>query len=293
VSHLALVLLAALAMEDGAAAPPATPALPGHMLPSDQRVPIPYELANGRIVFKINIAGREAWAVLDSAAMVSIADLKFARAAGLNLEPASNANDAQGAVTHRATDVPFAIPGQIEFRHPHIGVTDLGGYKKLVEHKVDLVLGLDVLGSRALFVDPGTRTLRFALSGGFPEASPVQSVALKNMKPPVIELAVGSETAQVVVATSAKGALYLFPDAWTRIVPEDARIEMVTLPGGDSVKSTKLAELQIGSVHIPDVEVRQVPQAGDGDGFIGMGLLGRFRLLLDFDAGTMVLDTSK
>lgn len=112
-----------------------------------------------------------------------------------------------------------------------------------------------------------------------------------NAKTPQIEVTVGNEKVVVSMDTGFNGHLDLTPAAWQRIVPKDAATGTRFTTGADGktyVKKTALLpEIAIGSLRMTDVEVGESPLLGEGDGLLGMGILGKFRFALDIKMGKL------
>ena len=54
--------------------------------PSAERHPVPYERIRGTALFKVEVNGREVWAMLDNRVTSSVIDAAFARSLGIELD---------------------------------------------------------------------------------------------------------------------------------------------------------------------------------------------------------------
>lgn len=293
-----VLLIAALALQSAAATIP-SPAASNHSVtesaqteratvrsvPKEQRAPLIYEVSDNRIFFRANVAGEDVWAMLDTGASQTLIDIEFARAAGLSFGSEEKAvrTSRVDLPTWRVFDVPILIPGQFEADHPRLAAVDMTAASQGTGRKIEFVLGEDFLRVLVVLVDPSKRTLQFAPSGSFKAPSRAIMVMLENGSVQT-EIAIGGEKALVTIDTGFNGALSLSPFAWARIVPKDVAIGSGMRRGAGgrtyATKTARLPEIRIGALRITDVLVDESP-APSGDGLLGMGILGRFRLALD------------
>lgn len=309
-SHLTLLLITALALEDGAATttPPApapqtsAPQADGKVkfnlrfVPKEQRAPVAYESPTGGILFRANIAGRDVWAMLDTGASYSLMDIELARSAGLTIgsEEKPIKTSRGEMMMRRVSDVSILIPGQFEARYSPLAAVDMGAASAVLGRKIEFVLGPDFLSALVLSVDPSKRTFQLAPSGAFKAPPGSKTISLQNGKPQ-IEVMIGNEKALVKIDTGYDGQLNLTPAAWERIVPKDAATGTAINSGAEgrtyANKTVLLPEIEIGSIRMTDVLVGEWPERPE-DGVLGMGLLGKFRFALDMKMGTLWLASS-
>jgi predicted aspartyl protease len=301
-ARLTLLLCAVLGLQSAAIVPATAaqtsvpqsdePKFALRAVPKEQRAPVVYESAAGAIAFKANIAGREVWAMLDTGATNSIMDIELARMANLAVGPQEKpVRTPRGELMmQRVSDVPILIPGQFETLYPGLAAVELGAVSKLAGRKIEFILGRDFLRSLVLLVDPGKRTFQLAPSGSF-KAPPAAAMSLHHPTTPQIEVVIGSEKLVVSMDTGFNGQLNLTPAAWERIVPKGAATGTRFTTGADGKthvkKTVLLPEIAIGSLRMTDVEVGESPVSGEGDGLVGMGLLGKFRFALDIKMGKL------
>lgn len=265
-------------------------------VPLAQRAPVVYESQTGRILFRANILGRDVWAMLDTGASHSLMHIELARAAGLDLAPQEKpAKTTRGELAvWRVSDVAILIPGQFEVRHPWLAVADLSALSNTGDRKIEFMLGRDFLRSSVLLVDPAKRTLQFAPSGAFKAPATAVKISLQNGEPQV-EVRIGNEKVLVNIDTGFNGQLSLAPAAWARVLPKDVPTGSAMSMGAEgrtyATKSAVLPEIAIGSLSVTDVVVDESP-ALLGDGLLGMGILGKFRLALDIKMGVLWVGSS-
>jgi predicted aspartyl protease len=271
----------------------------GRFLAKEQRAPVVFETVNGLILFKASVAGREVWANLDTAATSTMIDIELARSAGFALDPAKKTiRTPRGEVPMQrlTSEVSILIPGQIETHHPGLATVDMAAVSKLTGHKIELVMGADFLKAVALLIDPSRKSLQFAPSGVFRPPPGAMEIDVHGEKPPRIEVTIGKEKAIVTLDTGYTGNLALTSEAWARIVPKGASTGTSISSGADgrphASQSTVLPEIQIGPLILKDVLVGESPTASENEGLMGMGILGKFRLVLDLKRGKLWLGAS-
>lgn len=305
-----MLLITALALEDGAAAttPPASApessvsqgdgkvTFKVRVVPKEQRAPVAYESPSGGIFFKANLAGRDVWAMLDTGASYSLMDVELARGAGLTIgsEQKPIKTPRGEMMMRRVSDVSILIPGQFEAGYSMLAAVDMGAASAVIGRKIEFVLGLDFLSALVLVVDPSKRTFQFAPSGAFKAPPGVRTISLQNGKPQ-IEVTIGNEKALVNIDTGYNGQLDLTPAAWARMVSKDASTGTAISSGAEgqsyAKKTVLLPEIEIGSIKMTDVLVGESP-ARSGDGVLGTGILGRFRFALDIKMGMLWLGSA-
>jgi hypothetical protein len=292
-----LLLLATLAAGDVPAkdtTPPANAQATARSVPREQRAPVVYELASGGIVFKIVVAGRDSWAILDTGATHSVIDIASARAAGLNIGPEGNpVQTPNGEVPVRMVmNVPVLIPGQFEFQHPQLAGIDLTATSAIYGRKIEFILGQDFLRSSVLVVDPSKSTLQFAPSGAFRPPPGAVPIDLQNGEPE-LEVAIGNQKVLVKIDFGFNRQLALSTKAWELVMPKGTPTGSVLSTGVEGKtyarKTAFLPEIQLGSLRIADVTIDEAPMLSSGEGLLGLGVLGKFRLALDIKVGKIWL----
>lgn len=265
-----------------------------HFFGKEQRAPLPYELANGVMVFKASIAGRDVWVMLDNRAERSVIDTALARSQGLAIAPPSGkfTTPTGELPMQRVSDVPIVIPGQLEVRAP-LAAVDLAPFSTMLGRKVEAIFGGDYLGHFQVIANSGRQTLQFLPTGMAQPPASFPLVTLKSARPQ-IEVRIGTETLLLTLDMGMNGDMGLTPSAWMRVKPKDAVFTSRGVAALDGklhmADHSRLPEIAIGPVSVKDVEVGVQPwPVQDGDGILGMGTLRRFDFVLDIKAGKLWL----
>jgi len=261
---------------------------------NERRAPVSIELFRGIVLFKVTLAGRDAWMMLDNGAEHSLIDAALLAPLGIMSQEnkGRTMRTPTGVVPYRiALDVPLVIPGQLEGRIPMAAV-DLKTFSDLAGHPIDAVLGADLINPSILSLDVERRVLQL-LPGGAQVREAVPSIMLGKGKPQ-FEAMVGGQPVQLTIDLGFDGELSLSPEAWARVGPPDAKKEARTLVHVDgqalSVDHASLPSVVIGGLErkTVGVDIRPIP-ARDGDGWIGMGLMSQFGVVMDMSRGKLWL----
>lgn len=262
---------------------------------SERRAPVSFELFHGIVLFRVKLAGRDAWMMLDNGAEHSLIDaalleplgIKSAESKGRTMRTPTGT-----VVPYRiALDVPLVIPGQLEGRIPMAAV-DLKSFSTLAGRPIDAVLGADLLHASILSLDVGRGVLQL-LPRGAKADLPVQPISLTKGKSQ-FEVVIGGQPVTLTIDLGYVGDLSLSPDAWARVRPPDAKMETRSVGHIDgkavSVDHATLPSIAIGGVDRKNVgvDIRPIP-ARDGDGWIGMGLMSQFVVVMDVTGGKLWL----
>lgn len=262
---------------------------------NERRTSVPIELFRGIVLFKIKLAGRDAWMMLDNGAEHSLIDAAL-------LEPLGIKSEAHKGRTMRtptgtvvpyriALDVPLVIPGQLEGRIP-MSAVDLKGFSSLAGRPIDAVLGADLLNASILSLDVGRRFLQL-LPRSAKVSVAVPPIPLAKGKPQ-FEASIAGQPVQLTIDLGFVGELSLSPEVWARVGPPDAKREARSVGHIDgnalAVNHASLPAVSIGSIERKnvDVDIRPIP-ARDGDGWIGMGLMSQFVVVMDVAGGNLWL----
>ncbi|WP_162236465.1 aspartyl protease family protein [Sphingomonas sp. Leaf25] len=280
------LIVGAQAASPAPARPVAAPVF--RIVPPAVRRPVLYEAVGGLVVFRVRIAGREAWALLDNRAERSFVDLGFARQAGLTIDPRTSVriNAGSGLNGQRVERVAVAVEGQFAVTLASMTGIDLAPISRSIGRPIALVVGADFYRRFAVATRPGARTIAF-LPGGTVERAG-RAVDLLDARPR-IAITLGGKRMIVTVDTGLSGALILTPAAWARLGVADAACEGSSFRTGDGrARTGRLCTgpaVSVGPLTLPSTRVFiDAVDGANGDGLIGMGLLGL--------AGGMTLDVS-
>lgn len=287
------------------AAPVAAAPVPDRSLvalsPDSEARWIPYVHTPGnQMRFTAELDGKPVTAILDTGASASMLSQDYAARSGRKVAP-------QGRVT--------AIGGQADLGWTPItlltfgGLTRAGGGLNVValpanvtgdDGTIDLLVGRDLLDRFALEVDPVGRRFRLLASGRMPFTGTRAPLSMGNVPPVyVTEITVAGQRLRPIVVDTGDGtSLTLSRGAW-RVLPLHPYPAMTTqltygVGGPVEAEITRLPIITIGQRNAGDVATWVEPTGGFSDqtraaGRIGMGLLQRYRMLLDPAAGHMIL----
>lgn len=184
------------------------------------RKPLAIELVRGIAFFKVQIAGRKVWMMLDNGADHSLIDASLIEPLDIKTRDAPSGRPIRtptGTLPYRvALDVPLVIPGQLQGKIPMAAV-DLKDFSRLLGHPVDAVLGADLLNASIVGLDVGRQRLEI-LPATAKITMPVQPITLAKGKPQ-FEMMVGGKPVQVTIDLGFSGELSLSPEAWARVAP--------------------------------------------------------------------------
>ncbi len=171
-----------------------------------------------------------------------------------------------------------------------MAAVDLAGFSDAVGRHVDAVLGADLINASILGLDVGRGVFELIPANARPNM-PVEPIPLAKGQ---VEMTVGGKPVRLTIDLGFVGELTLTPEAWARVGPPDAKKETHLLAHVEgqafSVDHASLPQVSIGGIERKDVgvDIRAVP-ARDGDGWIGMGLMSQFVMLMDVTGGKLWL----
>lgn len=281
-------------------ATPAQSAATFTFLGRDKAAPTPYKIVRGLIVFRVAVAGREVWAILDNGAQASFMDEAFARDAGLTLGlPAGEYLTPSGArlPSRRVFDVSLAVPGAFEARLPTVQALDTAVMSEHMGRKIDFVFGHDLVRHLVIQVSRSHGSFRMGPSGRVSAPPGVPLVPLLDGSA-LVEPRIGGKPVRLMIDLGSNSGVTLIPQAWERL-----GLGLETYPAARAnadgrpqrVKTAMLPQINLGSVAVDAVEATIAPWAGIdvADGVLGMGVLGRYPFMIDIGQGKLwLLDKS-
>ena len=153
-------------------------------VPEAQRAQVEYQTVKGRVVFRAKLGEREVWALLDNGADRTLIELETARAMGLKLDTAKGQvyGAGGGSLTSQWVEgVPVSIPGQFTARMPMLGL-DMRAASKILGHRIELVIGADMLMYMALKIDPFTRQFHLTHTGRMDGVAGHRAIAMRGKR---------------------------------------------------------------------------------------------------------------
>lgn len=257
--------------------------------------PIAFDLYAGtRIYIPATVNGTATEVLLDSGAEMTVLDKTFAESLGLELEGDVAAVGTGGVGEARFARGVTLDLGGIAFTDRTVAVIDLAAIGQALGRPLPVILGKDAFNGLVVDIDFPTRRLTFHEPEGYvppagaTELTLVSSGAIRAV-PVSIE---GRAPVLFDFDTGNGGALILYPAYAEAEGLLDGRPATTVMSGAvGGVRESGLATIR--SLEIGGFEVRDIPtvfppagpSAVDADrtaGNIGMGVLGRFRLVTDF-----------
>jgi len=250
------------------------------------------------IVVEVSLNGHKLPALLDTGAEISVIDASVAKEIGLKVGgsygiTAMDGRQAQG----RTAPVDELVIGGFIRNRGIVAIADLRAMRQAARQPFAMMLGGDVLSQVALFVDRDDQTLVVLPNNAKVNGS--NWVAPLRLQQPgsvfLTDLSVEGHAITVRLDTGADDELMLRDTKWAGIVPPTAHPTTIAAAGVAGVYAAplvRLNDMKIGGKPIGDAMATQVNGAastGLSDGIIGMGILARYSLFLNPQAGVMVL----
>lgn len=279
---------------------PPPPATTGSLAPTAIRQPVPFTIFRGKILFAMTVQGRPATAILDSGADFSVVDNGFATSAALSPSASGQIDATIGELSvGKIPAIALELPGQFTAQIPVLSA-DLSKASQIYGRKIDFILGGDILRKLAVAIDFGGQRFRFGRTGLQPAGLQAIPIELARFAP-IVPVQVGTQGLKLLLDLGAGGDLGVSPDAWTRIKPQGVRMTDAAVAAANGeigiFPRARITHLTIAGVDEPDVEVNVLPVpvhvTGEADGFIGLGILSRYDVVLDIPAGKLWLRPRK
>jgi len=297
----ALTALALAPLADpaaAAAAPPATAPQSGDpsvtlQFERLQRQPVPFEVVQGKFVFRALVADRPVWALLDTGMQVSLVDQQFAQAnklaVGGPMRPLGTPTGSLPMV--RLDGVKVTIPGQLTFTASMAGV-DLDFASRYLGRTIDLVIGEPYTSKLALVVFGPSRRLEISPSGSL--AVPAGTRFAPMTPDGAVEVSINGKTVLAKLDLGSAEDLVLTEAGWDRVGLSGAPVTPGTAAGLDGTARPSIhasvSAMRVGPFEAANVSVsRQALTAKDGEAVIGLGFLARFNFAIDQPAGKLWL----
>ncbi len=221
--------------------------------------------------------------LVDTGAYPSVIDQKIARRLGLAEQPA-RVNLSKNSVETRLVVLPSLLLGPIRADSLRVLSEDLSFIQKTVGHKVDGIVGLDVLRKSSFTIDYRTKEMLFGPVGSLSFSAPFTTDT------PIVTIRMGFENRQLrLVVDTGDPNLVLFQSR----LPETTGLQTLGTEEITDVSGT----FQLRKVRIPEVYLGKEPlgeqvafvvddRKDDGDNFDGvLGIKGPqfWKIALDFE----------
>ena len=256
--------------------------------------PLPFNYVNeNRIYIPARVNGRQVEVILDSGADFTALDRAFAQEIGLRLFGEAQTGGAGGhASTSLASDVMIEI-GKLRLDHPQVGVLDLTDIATGIGHPMPVILGRPAFDQLIVDIDFQNRTIAFHDPARFQVPAGATSIELKPVGggrsvPASIE---GGPPVEMQFDIGNSGNLEVFPVYWQDRDMLRDRAHSATRSTGVGGTAEEIAatvrSLDFAGVRFTDVPASFVrPGSGHDDdrfsGIIGIPILSRFRLMIDY-----------
>lgn len=252
----------------------------------------PFELRDGQVVITVTLKGRELPALLDTGATVSLIEVGLAKELGIRVQKTSGgtfgaAGDGVAYLrSERAVEIDF---GAGPMRR-HVGAYPTGNV--FAADGVRILLGMDFLGAMAVSLDFQSMTVDFERSSSFAAPSG-QPLAMTNSgwRRPTLSVDISGVRAELLLDTAASGALHLdssfvagapslnkLPTSPTRIIAIDGIGDHDAI----IVPHIAIGEHVFENVSASSASLGKLRAFGGMDGLVGVDLLRRFNLVVDF-----------
>lgn len=253
----------------------------------------------GLVAVEAEIAGAMAWVLVDSGAQASVIDRRFARALGLEtaLSPPMIAFGVNGAPqVGRSVGAPLRL-GELSAPKLRALELDLGGLPSFDGRVIRMIVGRDLLRSAVLDIDFSERRLAFRPAA--PTLPPdAVNVPVRRVRQGLhAEVEVEGVTVEVLIDTGASAGLALGAQAAERAGLLRPGREMrwsrsVTFGGVSRDRQVTARAVRFAGRTIQDLPVQVFTSSRPDmlpDGLLGVGLLERFRVVLDLARGRLDL----
>jgi hypothetical protein len=261
--------------------------------------PIKYNPFTGtRIYIPASVNGKKVEVLLDSGADTTVLDKSFAESVGREMVGSSTAVGSGGEQeAGYAKDVKIEIGG-MTLDLPTVAVIDLAEVSNRIAIPLPVILGKDVFLQSIVDIDPATTTISFHDPETFtppPRATVVPLEPLGSLR--VVPLSVeGLPDAPMIFDLGNGGYMSLTPAFWQKHHLLDGRRRSTRSSGAiggeqinhvATVKEIRFAGVAFHNVPVefsaPNVEIDSNREAGN----VGMPLLRRFRMMIDFQNNRM------
>lgn len=255
--------------------------------------------AGALLSFDAAIEGHRAHAVADTGVTFTSLDRTFAeRLPAYSASSTSVTLSVSGGAAEAALGplVDITLPASEPLKRRTL-VTDHSRVASAGGRPIDMLLGMDVIGRRALDLDLAHGRWRFApsgesWSGAFSAPLRYSTDRYHNY----IVIAVAGRPLRLGIDTGYDAGLMLTAEAAANAgLLKTGRVTTIAAQGLGGVAVTRLTipkHLRVGTATLADVDVRiddgnSLPTQWGFDGLVGLGLLRRFHAVLDYPAGAM------
>lgn len=257
--------------------------------------PLAFERFHGVIFFQGIINGEPATILLDNGFSHTTLDAAFARRIGLNVQKTGKtARSGTGEVPlGMAEGVSIDIPNQLHL-NTAAGVVDFSAVSARIQHRIDAVLGGDLLSQLALSIYPSQSILMLVPTGRAAPRAGIHSREIPLVSGDQIEAQINGQPVRLQVDLGSDGVVTLSDAAWKRVFPDDSKATKAnsTRLDGAALTTRRIVgnTLSFSGVNIEGAPVdNSGPMPGDQDGLLGQAVLSKADIILDIPAKKLIL----
>ena len=255
--------------------------------------PRPFELRDGQVVITVTLKGRELPALLDTGATRSLIEAGLARELGIRTQKVRRGGTvgaSGGRVALGFTQHDVAIDFGAGPMSRHIGTYEAGN--AFAAEGVRLLVGMDFLDALVVSLDFQEMTVEFQRSSGFatPSGEPL-SLTRSGWNRPTLPVGLAGARANLLLDTAASGSLHL-DSSFVAAAPAlkalpASRISIAGIDGVREQNAILVPQVTFGgrvfeNVRASSSSLGRLRVVGDIDGVVGVDLLKRFNLVIDF-----------
>lgn len=265
--------------------------------------PVPFELSDGHVYLEGDICGRTVTILLDSGAGATVVDSVLAAELGLEGTGSFVAQGLGGAQSISFVQVSeYTVAGAtVSGQNLAVMPLDRPFYPATGKH-IGVVLGYDFLSRFVTLLDFGRNQITlwdpdsFHYSGDQPTIPVTRTMSLLSIDA-ILE---DSIPVTLLLDTGAGGNLHLTPtffEDYPDFLGGRATFESVAqgVGGKEEIVAFRVSSITLGEHIVPcgiASSFGDTPILSQFHGIIGTGILARFRLYLDYDRGTIILEPS-
>jgi hypothetical protein len=255
---------------------------------------LPFEFVAGtRIFFAATINGRPVLAMLDSGASSTVLDRRFASSLGLTPKGDLTGEGAGGSTPYGVVKGVDLKLGDLDWKGGAAVAIDLSAVERHVGQPLPVILGGELFRHAIVDIDFQGRRIAFRDPSSYRAPASARAVTLTSSRENlVLSALVEGRPAKLLFDLGNAGALDLFPGYWRRpgFASRPTSTALVGGVGGMSVqKVAMIRTIDLGGAKFANVPTRleneqfsRDARSGLLDGNVGMGILDRFHLIVDF-----------
>lgn len=252
--------------------------------------PRPFQVLDGQVVITVTLNGRDLPALLDTGATRSLIDAAFAKEMDIRSQRAGGGTiGASGKMIRFGYTQGVTLDIGAGAKRRRLGTYEAA--EPFAPDGVHILIGMDILDNMAVALDFQAMTIGIERAIGFtqPAGEPFKLTRSHWMRP-TLRVVLGDTQAELLLDTAASGALHLNTDVVTRSPELSAlpttRRRITGIDGEHERDAIVIPSVGLGGQTFTNVRasVADMPLIGKTDmqGIIGVDLMKRFHLVIDF-----------